>query len=373
MRCSPKDKNLDKTVSKITREDISNELKISSILHKLDPKKKYYLTYIKYCYINKIPSGRDDIVSGHYIDDEFKHFEIDTKQIHEIKAKKTCKLDLTLNPINIMMEYGGYSLSSIMSANRKGKGTRAIMHEMFVANLRMHLKHLILGIVSMHNNRIVNRDIKPKNIMINWNKETNKYLVRYIDFGLSNFLTTEFCQHISNINRDGTHRYVSPEIHIAYIIRKYADSSEYYILKKIKHEIYDNVRKALLKINEKELLGNLDANILALYKKIKTLYNKKKILPIYFGTDKNKFNGYVQKSDVYALGYSIFETLYYYSEIDVRQNLELYDLLIHMITLDPDKRYNAVRCLSHPYLQSTQTQSKKQPATPTTPTPTTAT
>jgi len=105
----------------------------------------------------------------------------------------------------------------------------------------------------------------------------------------------------------------------------------------------------LMKINEKELLGNLDNNITILYEKINTLYNNNKILPIYFGSEKNKFNGYVQKCDVYALAYSIFETLYVYSEIDVRQNVQLYDLLIHMMALDPDKRYNAVQCLSHPY------------------------
>jgi serine/threonine protein kinase len=117
-------------------------------------------------------------------------------------------------------------------------------------------------------------------------------------------------------------------------------------------EIHSTVRKALTKINEKELLSNLDKNIMVLYEKIKKLFDNNKILPIYFGGDKNKFNGYIQKNDVYALGYSIFETLHVYSEIDIHQNANLYDLLLHMIALDPDKRYNAVQCLSHPYFQT---------------------
>ena len=46
---------------------------------------------------------------------------------------------------------------------------------------------------------------------------------------------------------------------------------------------------------------------------------------------------------------SIFETLQYYSEIKVRDDKLLYDLLIHMIAFDPDKRYNGVQCLGHSY------------------------
>lgn len=350
--CSKKDKKLDKTVSKIirdTRDDITNELKISSILNKLDPDKKYYLTHKKYCYINNIPKNRDDIVSVHYTDEELTKYEIDSGQ--GIKDKKVCDLELSLNPINIIMEYGGYSLSSIMKTSRKITGTRATMHNMFINNLQVYFKHLILGIVKMHNNRIVNRDIKQKNIMMMWTKETNNVALRYIDFGLSNLLTTEFCQHVSNINRDGTNIYISPDIHITAIIRKYSDHSDHYIFKKISHDINSYVKKALLKLNEKNTLINIDKNINILIERIKYLYDNNKILPIFFGSSKNKFNGYIQKGDVYALGYSIFETLYYYSEIDVQKNKSLYDLLLHMIAIDPEKRYNAVQCLAHPYFQ----------------------
>lgn len=354
LACSHKDKNLSKSVSKIlrdSRDDITNELQISSILHKLDPNNKYYITYDKYCYIKNIPEDRTDIISVHYTDDKLTEFEIEGEIEGKLKKKdkKYCDVELSLNPINLIMKYGGYSLSSVMKTNHKNKGTRAIMHIMFINNLRHYFKHLILGVVKMHNNRIVNRDIKQKNIMMNLNKETNEVAVKYIDFGLSEFLTTEFCQHISNINRNGTPSYISPDVHITYILRKYSSLSEHYIKKKILHEIHSTVKKALLKINEKELLGNLDNNIIALYEKIKNLYNNNKILPIYFGSEKNKFNGYVQKCDIYALAYSIFETLYIYSEINVQQHTQLYDLLIHMIAFDPDKRYNAVQCLSHPY------------------------
>ena len=57
----------------------------------------------------------------------------------------------------------------------------------------------------------------------------------------------------------------------------------------------------------------------------------------------------MQKADVYALGLSIYETLYKYSEINVKTNEKLYDLLLHMIDLNYEKRYNIVQCLGHPY------------------------
>ena len=106
-------------------------------------------------------------------------------------------------------------------------------------------------------------------------------------------------------------------------------------------------------INEKEIISKMNSIINILYKKIKYLYENNKLLESYFGSDTNKYNGYIQKSDVYALGLSIYETLYKYSEINVKKNIVLYDLLLHMIDMNPDKRYNIVQCLNHPYFVDT--------------------
>ena len=349
--CSIKDKekNLEKSVSKILREPTSeayNEIKISNILLKLDPERKYYITFHKYCYINEIPENRKDIVAVHYIDDCKKKFTVDTGQSQ--KDKRACDIELDMRPVNFIMPFAGYSLSSIMKTNPKATGTRAIMHNLFITNLKLYFKHLILGIIKMHNNRIVNHDIKQKNIMLHWDKELNEMNVRYIDFGLSDFLSTEFCSHFSNISSKGTIYYTSPDLIVCYQIRKHYDRSEQVIIRSIMSEM-SMIKKAFIRLNEMELLGNFTENIKFLFKKIKTLCDNKKILPIYFGSNKNKFNGFLQKGDIYALGLSIFETLYYYSDINVRDDKLLYDLLIHMIAIDPDKRYNGVQCLAHPY------------------------
>ena len=353
LKCSNKDKNFDKMVSKIipvTDYDFYNELRISQMLKKLDPTKKYYLTFEKYCYINNIPEDRKDLLDVHFLDNEYSKFEVLEGQNN--KEKKTCNIEIALKPVNLIMEYGGYSLSSIMRVSRKQQGTKSKMHQIFIDNLRPYLKHLILGIIKMHFNRIVNRDIKPRNILMNWDKDTNNVQIRYIDFGLSDFISNEFSSSLDNIRTKGTPTYYAPELIVAYIIRKYYDRSQSYLIGKIYKELEDNFKKTIISINEKEILGNFRENSIALYHKIKSLFENNQILSVYFGSEKNKFNGYIQKGDVYALGLSIFNILYVYSDINVRGNDQLYDLLIHMITMDPDKRYNAVQCLSHPYFHS---------------------
>jgi serine/threonine protein kinase len=142
----------------------------------------HYLIIINDILINNIPEDRDDIVSVHYTDDKLTDFEIEGEIEGKLKkpnAKKYCDVELSLNPINLIMEHGGYSLSSVMKVSPKSKGTRAIMHQMFIDNLRPYFKHLILGVVKMHNNRIVNRDIKQKNIMMNLNKKTKTFLHKF--------------------------------------------------------------------------------------------------------------------------------------------------------------------------------------------------
>ena len=105
----------------------------------------------------------------------------------------------------------------------------------------------------MHYSRIVNRDIKQDNIMINYNvkdqdkdkgkeqdkdrkdqgkdqgkgkeqdkmqneKERNNISIRYIDFGLSTILTPKYCQNINNIDLRGTNWLISPELIMTFYI-----------------------------------------------------------------------------------------------------------------------------------------------------------
>lgn len=353
LKCSKKDKNTDKMVSKIVKSSdpsYSNELKITQILKKIDPSKKYYITFDKFCFINNPLEDRSDIINVHYLNDELTKWEITEGQAN--KDKDACDIEIAQKPLNLIMEYGGYSLSNIQKVSQRLQGTKAKMHQLFIDNLALYMKHLILGVVKMHFNRIVNRDIKPHNIMMNFNKETGRVQIRYIDFGLSDFLTNDFCENQDNIINKGTKTYIAPELYITYIIVNYKDRSNNYKLQKIMKYLDANFKHSITRINQRELLGNYTENINILYRKILSLFEQGKLLRSYFGTERNKFNGYLQKGDIYALGLTVFNFLYINSDIDVQKNHKLYDFLIHMIAMDPDKRYNAVQCLAHPFLQT---------------------
>ena len=350
--------NLDKYVSKIVKDpendDITSEIKISNILKKIDPLQKYFITFENKCYINNIPIDRKDLVSVKYTDNDLTEYH--TIGNSKDKDKEFCDIDISLKPINLIMKHGGISLSSIMKTDRKGNEKLALMHNMFLDNLKDYFKHLIIGLIKMHENKIVNRDIKQKNILLNLtnNKDNNNKQIieiKYIDFGLSDFITSDMYKDTSYIHLKGTYFYVAPELFISSVIKKYNNRSKDYQIKKIMHDINENVKKALTKINEKDMLTNLEKIIETKYDKIKYLFDNDKLMEAYFSSSKRKFNGYTQKADVYALGLTIFETLYHYSKINVRQNVKLYNLLINMINLDSDKRYNAVQCLAHPYFK----------------------
>ena len=389
--CTSSDKNLKNSVSKIIKhqtDTLIKELKVSNILKKIDPEHKFYITIDKYCFINEIPEHRTDLTNVKYKDDDLSDYSINTTKLLDKYGKKKkidkkfCDVDLALKPVNLIMPYAGISLSSIMKTKRKGykddnkssNNIKSKMHNMFINNLKIYFKHLVIGLLKMHNNRIVNKDIKQRNIMLdlqadkekdthtniktnthtnthtNTNTNTNNIMsIRYIDFGLSEFLTNEFCKDISNIGLKGTPFYLSPELFVCAFIIKYKDHSEKHQIKKINEYIEKNVVKALEIINEKEIISKMNSTIELLYKKIKYLYEKDKLLETYFGSETNKYNGYIQKADVYSLGLSIYETLYKYSGINVKKNETLYNLLLHMIDMNPDKRYNIVQCLGHPY------------------------
>ena len=377
--CPNYDINLDKSVSKIIKKtsiSLTSEITISNILKKIDPEQKFYVTINKYCVINNIPANRTDLTNVKYKDDKLSDYSIDKEDLLDKSGKKKkidrqfCDIDLDLKPINLIMPYAGISLKSVMNSNRKNDSIKSKMHQLFVDNLKHYFKHLIIGLLKMHNNRIINKDIKQSNIMLEWQTDKadkddpkhepnhdlkhdssshNTMLVRYIDFGLSTFLTSEYCKDITNINSKGTPFYLAPEIFICSFIIKHKNLSEKYQLKKITDNIHKNVAKAYYIINEKEKIKKLDYDIIVLYKKIKYLYEKGRLLEIYFGSDSNKYNGYIQKSDVYSLGLSIYETLYKYSGINVKNNESLRKLLLHMIDINPDTRYNIVQCISDPY------------------------
>jgi serine/threonine protein kinase len=371
--CNNLTTNLNNYVSKIISipdDDINEEIYISTLLKQIDPVFDYFVTIKDYCYISKLPSGRTNVVDVEYKDKNFTKYNVSSKLNLD---KKYCHMDLKMKPINLILPFGGISLSKIMKVDRQTNyNIKSKIHQLFVTNIKLILKHLLIGIELMHRNKIVNRDIKQKNIMIyveptmvfkiqTMNLKipdpniTKLLKVRYIDFGLSNHITSSLSSDINNINLNGTYRYISPELIISYIILKYKNKPIQYIQQEIFEHINKYTKIAYERIEETNIVNSLNENIKKLIQKILNLYENKKLLDTYFGINTvSKYNGFIYKSDVYALGITIFDTLQIkkYSNVNVRENKLLYDLLLKMIAIDPEERFNVVQCIHHPYFKT---------------------
>jgi serine/threonine protein kinase len=393
-----KDKN--RYVSKIIKysdEDSKHELTISSKIKKIDPRQNYFITYESVCQIKKVPNNRKNTKHIEYKDNSLTKYNIinndrlikKTGYDNDNRESKTkCLIDTRLNPINIIMPYGGYDLFDLkvniytMSKEYKLSHTQKssefiTTYNMITRNFKACFKHLAIGLYKLHKAKIVNCDIKQENIMALYNTKTKKVDVKYIDFGFSEHLTPDYCKHYSNIKPFGTTVLLPPEILITEILFKTMYKSRQPINIKqmthnIKHSIHENVKEMLTSLKENEYVNYLyntydDATttpntknikqlpiIETLYNEIINHFNNKTILDAYFGINKvGLLNGYLQKADVYALGCTIYEFLTIdYKIIDVKHNIKLHHLLKKMIHPDPKKRFNILECLKHPYFKS---------------------
>ena len=357
------------TVSKIIinpSKEIKSEIALSNIIHKIDPNQNYFITFNNNCILKNIPDNRTNAVevrqySSTSDSDSDSNSNSDTsdKKYRIIGTrrkldKKYCPIDLNLKPINLIMPYAGYDLIELVT-----KKSSNPLHLLILKNLPKSFKDcfktLLTGIYKLHLNRIVNRDIKEENITANYNEKTGKVEMRFIDFGLSEHLTLEHCKNYNNIHLSGTPDFISPELIVIYYIKKYYDKTRdpNYIFKHSQHFFTDNNIKSLFSdLKESNIYNELNNVLNELIKSMYNDFRKHTILPKYFGSQTNKFNGYLQKADIYALGISMYEFLEVFSNfIDVKKDIKLHNLLKNMINLNPDKRYSIIDCLKHPYFK----------------------
>jgi serine/threonine protein kinase len=375
--------NLNTYVSKIISDpdaidDTEDEIEISKILNHIDPNNDYYIPIKEYCYLNKLPKDRTNVVDVEFKDEKHKKQKKYTIPKHLLIDKQHCAMDLNDKPLNLILPFGGISLSKIMKIDRKDTyNMKARMHQLFITNIKTYIKHLLMGIELMHRYKIVNRDIKQKNIMLyveplmvpkldtldlkTVNPDIKTIMkMRYIDFGLSTYIKSSLTNNIYNINLNGTKRYIPPELFIVYYLIKYRHESSKYKLDYITKQINEHVKKALERIEETPMITTLNEKVTLMINKLNYLYttNSDKLLDKYYGVNTtSKYNGYLQKADVYALGITIFDTLQLkkHSNIDVREKKSdnsLYNLLLKMIELNPDDRFNVIECINHPYFKS---------------------
>ena len=397
------------SVSKIIIEpddDSMDELKISSLIKKFDPTQQYFITYENYCNVKEIPNTRNDTEKVKYSNSSLKYYHsINNKgkishdkhntQSKDGKSDTKCLIDLSLKPLNIIMPYGGYDLYELNNKfnenykkylqykkhihlqkkyshngdkiNLNNKYFHLVKtYQMFKLNFKYCFKNLAFGLYKLHKARIVNRDIKTENIMANYNKDKNKIEVRYIDFGLAEYLTPSFCSDYYNIHFAGTEQVVPPEIFIIDIMTEYkynnknTDNNKK-MINEIMESINKNVYETLESLKEYDYIDNFYQLkniekykipiIEKVYNDIKKNFDNKTILNAYFGTKHiSSLNGYLQKADVYGLGCAMYEFISYNTNfLNIEKDIKLHNLLKKMIHPDPESRYNILQCLKHPY------------------------
>ena len=352
-------KILNNSVSKILidpSESDKDEIFISNKLKDLDPHQKQFITFESACRIKKIPNERSNTISVEYNDDTLVNYDILDDKKYD---KKHCPIDFSLKPINLIMPFGGYDLLHIShnAFNKKNFAHFKITKQMLVKNLQLCFKNLFVGILKMHNNRIVNRDIKPENVLANYDETKKRLDLRFIDFGLSTIIPSNYKKRDYIIYK-GTESFISPELIISYYIlngESYEDTMKN-INKYIKNNLSSFKKHEL--IEKYKVLDNFNSDIKSLYIKIKIDIENNTFYDNYFGIDSSanygKFNGYLQKGDIYALGITICDFLKTYNKHNkpgIKHDKQLHELLINMIQPLPDRRFNIIQCLHHAYFK----------------------
>ena len=115
---------------------------------------------------------------------------------------KPLSLETYHNGYALVMEYGGISLKEWVKNNSVETRYIASLDDFLVVAIK--IATILDG---LHRNRVIHKDIKPANILIN--PETKQ--VKIIDFSISSLLPRE-TQQLQNINGlEGTLAYISPE------------------------------------------------------------------------------------------------------------------------------------------------------------------
>lgn len=138
---------------------------------------------------------------------------IEKKLIKSYKFENQTKLERILlekinNPFVIKLEFAFQSESSLFLITEFGQGGDLFYHlqmhkKMELDRIKLYLAELIIGLEGIHQNKMVYRDMKPENILI------DKYgHIKITDFGLSK-LDIEKDQNFSLVGSPG---YFAPEI-----------------------------------------------------------------------------------------------------------------------------------------------------------------
>ncbi len=394
------------SVSKITyvipgyEEDYQNELKMLKKIQSIDPEQKYFVSVYDECQLDtkeSIARAPKDIVEVSYEDDDLDEFTVKSSEPKYISRmdksdikKNYCLIDSSLEPRNQIQVFGGYELSEI-NYDKHPQVYKAIQK-----NYKQIIKHLLHGLNIMHKNHIAHRDIKEFN-MLGMLQETHtkiprttsrklgqktilktrtlkhqksktvssqtvNALVRFIDFGLSEFIDPRMDEGgIRNFHWSGTDGYIPVEFIILYYMRDYVNVygagpllnsiNKQKIIAKVKDRyqrkykyFYDDIHvEQSLMSPKRDSYHFFDMN------KVSKLYdNLAKSLAdgTFYKLLKTDYTGLVYKSDVFALGITLGFIRRHYR---LQHDRKLTDLITKMIKISSAERPTIQQCLAHPF------------------------
>ena len=377
IKCKKKIKD-DKYVSKLSTyrsfdidelESIYDEINIGKKIIKIDKGLKYLSPIIDYCVFKiKDNKKRTDLKINKLSDEDSLDDEIELLLVTKNVKKKQCIINLNehIIIINLILPHSGLDLDTIFKQKQQFNEQLKILKY----NIKPSIYYLIKGLQLLHKHSITHKDIKPHNICLSI--LNNKPILKYIDFGLSENITT-LNKSYRNILNSGTPCYMAPDF-IVLVEMKRQNFSELllnnklnnYLIKKIYQSIKSNLstftdkglNKSYLNGNYDNYLGKSSFNSELLNKKnyfiteqeikniymfLLNLYKQNDLLDYYF----LKVDGINPKFDIFSLGLTLFEVK---NELEIKDIL-LTNLLKKMLELNSINRININECLDRLYFK----------------------
>jgi serine/threonine protein kinase len=233
----------DNYISKIIRTKYSDvafsELNVGTIVHSIDKHHNFFIPYINACYFS--PQKHADIV---YLDKNGVDLSPNPEKSKKINKyntmntqseiasdimknnKNKCVLKNNDEYLNLIGPIAGDNLGSIFLTSKTSDKITFIKN-----NYWYIFSYLVHGLALLHKKDIIHKDIKPSNIVIDFNYFSSMSYynlpimtcrIRYIDFGLSLVLNRRkySSSEIIELLMNGTHYYTPLDIIALKIIYK---------------------------------------------------------------------------------------------------------------------------------------------------------
>lgn len=353
-------------------EDILNELKFGKKLVKLDPRQKYFSPIINGCLLEEqkhqdlkyLSSKKNSFNNSSYFNSSSMNNTSNNQQNDKKETK--CYIYLSEDYLNLISKNAGVNLKIALTSKMDK------VQEYFRNNYKHIMHHFCDGLMILHKNNILHKDLKPYNVMINF--QSRRPLPNIIDFGLSEELKHKITlKDFRYLITGGTELYTPVEIFMVLYMIKEIKKNKNIVPRNLKSSVLNKVREKFKQNRDyylerfhfgqpgfvydgDKLNKKIDKSVRRKYKRY---CNREDRYAIYYHLLKDFNNdvlvqnftgnfGHLYKWDVFAMGLI-------FAEMIVRCNIEdelAYDLINKMVNTKYWERYDIKECLNHPLFKA---------------------